>query len=407
MHTKIRKQLIALFLAAVTLMLPGLPAKAASEERSLVYTALGDSISTGYKLSNVSDSYVSLFGKYLNTTPANLGQNGLDSTGLLKKLDSDQKVIAQIKKSDIITVSMGGNDMLTIFANMQPTSFNSLLNDVKQFQGKSMQQKLLSGVDTFSKNWPKIIARLKELSPNATIVVTTLINPYQGIAINVPLLLNFDFGTYSDTYVKKINAVITKDASGNYLVADSYTLFKSHKNQTLTNADLSSLNFDPHPNVVGHNLIFKAHQSVKICFTHKALSLSGPLSLTLPSSTRPATARYSVQPLLSCFTTGSETPSITYSVESGGPAGTFIDSSTGELLVKNPGEVKIKAVLTMPQSNLSAEEVKTIRIMKPAAAKFNPYRYIFPAGAGCVLLFAAAMLILILKKSKRAYKGQI
>ncbi|HEX3026813.1 MAG TPA: GDSL-type esterase/lipase family protein [Clostridia bacterium] len=213
MQTKKTKRFLSVFLSMLIVSSVFFGAKAdAIKQRAITYTALGDSISTGYKLSNTSKDYVNLFGKYLNTVPVNLGKNGLDSAGLLRKLNQDQTVIGQIKKSDVITVSMGGNDMLVIFSslNLDLTSPLSLVNAVSLLQGNTLHRKLTGGVESFSKNWPEIVARLKNLAPDANLVVTTLINPYQGIVLKVPLLLNFDLGAFSEPYIRQINSVIKK-----------------------------------------------------------------------------------------------------------------------------------------------------------------------------------------------------
>lgn len=401
MHKICFKRFFSFFLSAALITACCIPAKADSvQERALTYTALGDSISTGYRLSNTENSYVSLFGKYLQTAPVNMGQNGLDSAGLLKKLNTNQKVINQIKKSDVVTISMGGNDMLTIFAQLKPTSITSLISAVSSIQNSSMQKKLNDGVGHFQANWPKIIERIKKLSPNAKIIVTTLINPYQGIEINVPLVYHFDFGNYSDQFVKKINAVIIKDAPTNYLVADSYTIFKSHADQHLTNANLSKLEFDPHPNISGHFLISQAHEAVKLDFTHDALEIDGPASVTISAYAPSANAQYEAKPLLTCFDSSASKPVITYSIADAGKTGASIDPSTGVLTVKNTGKVQLKAALSMPQTNLSAEGLITVHIAK-AIPRENPQKHYLPyiaVAAAVAVVLAAVLLILLFRR---------
>jgi lysophospholipase L1-like esterase len=405
MHTKVIKRFCTLFLCGFLLLPYGFRVKAESvKQKALVYTALGDSISTGYRLSNTSNAYVSLFGKYLGVSPVNLGQNGLDSAGLLKKLNDDSKVIDQIKKSDVVTVSMGGNDMLKIFSGMQPTSISTLIDALKQLQSTAMQKKFDSGISTFSGNWAKIIERIKSLSPKAVIIVTTLYNPYQKIVVNIPAVFSFDLGAYADRYVKQINAVITKNAGGNYLVADSYTLFQKNKSEDLTNANLSKMEFDPHPNILGHSLLFKAHEAVKINFVSNAVAIKGADSVSIPASSSTANAKYSAQPLYSCFSSSGVTPAISYSVVEAGSTGAVIDSATGDFTVKKPGQVKIKAAVSMPNTNLSAEEVKTIRVVKLTPSGLPEIDYRLPICAGIALLLTALLFFFIRRAVKRSKK---
>lgn len=406
MKIKFIKRITTLFIITVMIFSSCITVNAdAIKERPIVYTALGDSISTGYKLDNTKDSYVSLFGQYLCTTPVNLGQNGLDSAGLLKKLNNDQKVIDQIKKSDLITISMGGNDLLPIFMGLQPTSLSTLIDAVKKIQGTALQKKFKTSVERFNQNWANIISRIKKLSPNAVIIVTTLINPYRGIVVNVPWILNFDLGAYSDNYVSQINNVIIKNASGNYFLADSYTMFKQNKNEKLTNANLSKFYFDPHPNITGHNLIFQCHKSVKIDFNHNAVAIDGPDKITIPADANNSCADYLAKPILTCFTSNINNTSTVYQIEDAGSTNAEVDSSSGKLIVKNPGTVKIKAVTTSSQTNISAEEVKTIHVEKAQSQiqiiKYKNYILQIMIVAAALLL---VIIILILYKIFKSHK---
>lgn len=391
------KKIFPLFLCAAALCALAKPAAAADTPRALVYTALGDSISTGYRLSDHADAYVSLFGVYLDADTDDLGQNGLDSAGLLKKLQSDQNVIARVKKSDIITVSMGGNDLLSTFSDLNPTSLTSLVKAIGQITGSAKQKEFNTAVATFGKQWEKITARLKELAPNATIIVTTLVNPYEGIIVP---LINFNFGNYSDGYVKKLNTVIKKDAdSGGYVVADSYALFKKHTSEQLTNANLPKLDFDPHPNVAGHKLIAAAHEALKLTFAQNAVDIAGAKKITIPYANSTASAAYTATPLLTVFTNDTATQT-SFTVEDAG--GTGAEMTDGKLTVSHAGTLTLRATLTASDKPLTATAELRVRVGKalpPQLEKQLPKLYI-AAGTVCVLL-AALLLTFILKRRKR------
>ena len=402
------KKRFGLLLLAFLLLLPSaLTVRGAGPKaRPLVYTALGDSISTGYRLTNPADSYVNLFGGYLHTTPVNLGQNGLDSAGLLKKLTGDSKVIAQVKKSDIITVSIGGNDLLTALSSLQSltretNTIKAVVTALQTLQSAATRQKLTAGADGFADDWTKIIARLHSLAPHAVIVATTVINPYSGIVLDVPLLPKFDLGSYGDSYIRQINATILADAdAGNYLVADSYTAFQNYSgNGRLTNANLNKLEFDPHPNVTGHALIAARHEAVAIRLMHDALELEGPGSVILPLFSGSMPVQYTVRPLLTCFTQSADTPAIAYSVVDAGSTGASVNPTTGELTVRKPGTVKIRAVLTLPQSNLSAQTDKTIRVANALSMR-TLVEFGVPALAGLAVLTVALLLILRRRRAR-------
>ena len=402
------KKRFGLLLLTLLLLLPSVLTVqgAGPKARPIVYTALGDSISTGYRLTDKTDSYVSLFGNYLHTTPVNLGQNGLTSAGLLKKLTDDTKVIAQVKKSDIITVSIGGNDLLTALSSLQSltketNTLKAVVSALQTLQSSATRQQLTAGAVGFADDWVKIIARLHTLAPNAVIVATTVINPYSGIVLDVPLLPKFDLGSYGDGYIRQINAAITADAdTGNYLLADSYAAFQGYSgNDRLTNASLSKLDFDPHPNIAGHARIAAAHEAVGIRLTHDALRMEGPGSVIIPLFSGSMPVQYTVRPLLTCFTQSADTPAVAYSVVDAGSTGASVNSTTGELTVRKPGTVKIRAVLTFPQSNLSAQTEKTVRVAAALSMR-TLVEFGVPALAGLAVLTVALLLILRRRRAR-------
>lgn len=403
MQTKTHKQLFACFLAVLLIVFAALPAEAKTAEiRSPVYTALGDSIASGYKLNQSNNGYVGLFGSYLSAQTTNLARVGLNSAGLLKLLNSDQATVDQVKKSDIITISIGGNDLLPIFSALQPTSPTSLVAAVQAINGNAMQQKFQNAVTHFGQNWDKIIAQIKKLAPHAQIIATTLIDPYEGMVISVPVIAHFDLGGYADGYIKQINAVITGHAkSGQYAVADAYGLFMQHKTDKLTNADLAKLDFDPHPNAAGHRLLFQAHQAVALDFTQDALALSGPSRIVIPADGKSSHAQFSAQPLLSCFTTANASAQTAYTMEDPGATGAAIDVSTGTLYVYKPGTVKIKATLTTANGKLSAETIRTIRVTQALVTQAEWKQWAVPAGIGLAVLAAVLLILLLPRRKKR------
>lgn len=397
MRKRIAKRIIGLFLAVLMLTVP-LRAQAA-RQRAVVYTALGDSISTGYRLSDVSGAYVNLYAGYLDTKAVNMGQNGLASSGLLKKLTSDSKVIAQVRKSDIVTVSMGGNDMLNLLYPLVPQKITDLPASVKKLQSAAYQQQFEQGVAAFSQNWSRIVARLKELAPHAVLVVTTLVNPYQSIVVDAPFL-RFDLGSFSDRYVRQINQVLRDDAEGNYLLADSYSDFQSYTGGgRLTNANLSQMDFDPHPNAAGHRLIALAHEALPVQFSHGALAVEGAGRLLISPFARSVSAAYQADPLLTCLTSGSTQPAVSWSVVSAGGTGAQI-AGDGTLTARRPGKVVIRAVYTRVGSNLSAETERTVTV-DYVLSRATLLHYGVPVMTGLAALLLAVALLRRHHKARR------
>ena len=109
----------ALVAAVILCVALAVPAVFAAGEESKVYTVLGDSIAAGYRLDDYTrdgvtppSSYAALFaGKVGATKVNNLAKTGSDTSDTLNFL-SQQAYIDAVKEADIITLSMGSNDIL-------------------------------------------------------------------------------------------------------------------------------------------------------------------------------------------------------------------------------------------------------------------------------------------------------
>lgn len=261
------------------------PVHAAAKDTP-TYVALGDSITTGYGLSSLkandiknksdSNNFVSKLSKKLGKKAVNLGVEGLDSTRFLKSITSPQTAdekaaVAQIKKAGIITVSIGGNNvmlpMLEVLNEKLGKDKNvftasaldvqiaalSLIFDTNAIN--KIKNNVTAGAAAFNGNaeqkepgdFSNIISAIKKLNPKAQIIVQTIYNPYK-----LPLTEFFDDA------IKSMNAKIIKDSLNgkNYKVADVYSAFaKAAAGTVLVNADRGDT-FDPHPTIKGHDVIY-------------------------------------------------------------------------------------------------------------------------------------------------------
>ncbi len=235
---------------------------------------LGDSISTGYGLTNYkegnnynTDSYANLLAKkykltqesdYLNY--AIDGQTSLELYSRVKSGNYDE----EIKKADLVLISIGGNDLLSALLQfMKNTMGESFLTEDESdtsfdFTNPDILENLNEMVKTISNNISKlksnligITDRIHELSPNAEIIFQTVYNPLDGLKIQIPSLLTDVFVSRID----EVNNIINKNAETDeneqrYDSADVYTAF-SGKSTELTNINES----DIHPNYKGHEKI--------------------------------------------------------------------------------------------------------------------------------------------------------
>lgn len=232
------------------------------------YVALGDSIAAGYGLDGYSpgqetppyDSYQSVVASFLKTVPYNYAVSGDDSNSCINILNSG-KADDALATADIVTVSIGSNDLLKPFTEivketLQITGGNSpsiadILAAASDLYVQLKDNKILyEKAQAFSANFAVIINLLKQKAPKAEIYVTNIYNPYKYV-----MLLDES----ADSYIKEINKAFDTD-SDDYTVIDLYTMFN---NKELTNvrfdiSDLPGINLDPHPSKEGHKEIASA-----------------------------------------------------------------------------------------------------------------------------------------------------
>jgi lysophospholipase L1-like esterase len=246
-----------------------------------IYTALGDSIAFGLS-ADPGKGYVPLFHNYLKTTETfsksevtNLSMPGDKSSDLLAKLKNDTITRESVKNSNVITISIGGNNLLSPLIETIVSEYKLNPKDLELIKNLALavstdtklQEKmavlissekfttaLTLGITQFMTDSKSIIEETRLLAPKAEIYVMTLYNPFNA---------KDPFFNVVDPYIQKINAMIN-NSNGLYKVADVYTLFNKYQgDKPLTNFSLLKGAFDPHPTNEGHNLILQAHIEAK------------------------------------------------------------------------------------------------------------------------------------------------
>ena len=105
-----KRMLSALLCLCLVLALLPVSALAANP----VYLALGDSITTGYKPDDttVDSPFANQIANAKGYDLTNLAENGETTTSLLAKLQSDGDDYIDVSDADLITITIGGNDMM-------------------------------------------------------------------------------------------------------------------------------------------------------------------------------------------------------------------------------------------------------------------------------------------------------
>ncbi len=225
------------------------------------YVALGDSIATGTLTywARVK-SYVYFFKErlgeyflYQDINTKNLAQNGNTSSDLLYKLRYSKEVQQAVEQAGIVTVSIGGNDIMSGVAIPGFTQYN--IWQVKE------------GVSQFTNNLPKIIERIRQLNSGCRLLLMTIYNPYNKTQY-LPYGYGNDYGMHEqlERFLGDMNDDIRSHASwGRYAVADSHGLFEQYSKGDMH--DVVALYpmqdpyivRNPHPTPNGHKLLGDLH----------------------------------------------------------------------------------------------------------------------------------------------------
>ena len=218
------------------------------------YVAIGDEISI--EANNDYDiSYISLIKDFLyavndNLDFSNLSEEGITSSELLNIIDENNE---KIKDSDLITVSIGGNNILnailrnlnideSILQGCDEEKFDSIISE--HLNSDEIKNEILNEVNKFSRDFPSIIKKIKKLAPEADIYVNTVYNP-----INKKCNI-YDF---FDEQINSINDLIVKNNSNNdYKIIDCYHILDSEE---VLNFKIENGVARIYPNKVGHAMM--------------------------------------------------------------------------------------------------------------------------------------------------------
>ena len=233
------------------------------EKKFQHYLVLGDSIAEGYALNDKGNRYSKIVQDHYqikNQNFTDLSKSGMTAQALAENIKNAEYRNA-IKNSDLITISIGSNELLGVFTtilqeialtnlNKNPTELlTALAIKLKSSAGKAQ---LENGILIYEQSWGQIVEDIKTMNPNATIIATEFYNPFYGIT---------ELGDIARTYIEQLNQIL-KEKSNNetmYYIAKIYQDF-NNTGTALTNMNINFEKFnlttlDPHPNVKGHKLI--------------------------------------------------------------------------------------------------------------------------------------------------------
>jgi lysophospholipase L1-like esterase len=208
------------------------------------YTALGDSIAYGLGAPN-RYGYAYMFRDFLksrcpNVKLRNISSPGITSSSLLLKLRLSSRARFAVKNAGLITISIGGNNLLKGVSRNYTTLNPAIAQE---------------GIKRFAKDWPLILNCIRnDIKSTAPILAMTLYNPYR---YDDPLYPTADY------FIREINSIIKDIAFQNtygYIVVDVHEYFESNPSKDWVRLYESRRN--PHPNLEGHKQIFFLHKNI-------------------------------------------------------------------------------------------------------------------------------------------------
>lgn len=264
----------AMLLLTFTLLFTGIaPAGAVktTKRTEIRLVSLGDSIARGYGC-RPEEAYGSLLADYIGelVTPApypvryvNYGTDGDTAGDLLEKLRTREDIREDVRLADILTISIGGNDLIHQLRDLLPKQGDSLLGGVSKLaaalrEGLS-EARSQEVFRQFQADMDGVFGQLNQLCPDALVILTTIPNPTDDDTL----------GPIIQRYLERFNNHIRAGCGCREglipLAADSNAAFAAYTGKedlTFTHidwSDLWTLKLDPHPTPAGHQIIAQTH----------------------------------------------------------------------------------------------------------------------------------------------------
>lgn len=279
------KRRVLAVLLSLCLVLSLLPTAAFAQGKS--YVALGDSITTGYGLTGAeNDSFAALVANENGYELTNLAQDGATSGDLLEVVQDEENADI-LQNADLITITIGGNDLMGALYQFLADKYNEGKNESDQIDAQRVQIALVDetdeihsavlltalfnisnfatsnqaddALDMVADSLGAVIEQITSMNSDACVIVANQYNPYSHIeGTSAAAIVNaFEAG------VKRLNSEVLEAGNG-YEIADVYTAFKDAADNPC-NAYFTSttdMDLDFHPNAYGHELIAEVINSL-------------------------------------------------------------------------------------------------------------------------------------------------
>lgn len=223
--------------------------------------AIGDSLTEGVGDSSKQGGFVPILSRQLEqtynykVTSHNYGVAGNTSAQILKRMQTKSDIQATVQKADLMTVTVGGNDVITYLK--------------KHFQDATVES-FEKPAKTYRANVRKIIKLARKDNPDLPIYIIGIYNPFY---LNFPEMTqmqdvvdNWNKGTeeltkdYQNVYFVPINDLLYKGIDGQEgVVEESQEQAQDQTEQSETVENDALYEGDHfHPNNIGYQIMSNA-----------------------------------------------------------------------------------------------------------------------------------------------------
>jgi len=136
------------------------------------YAALGDSLTEGVGDATGQGGFVPLFAKEIENSTGgsvssqNFGKAGDTSTQIYNRMMKSKKITDGLKKANIITITIGGNDVLKVIRD-NVTKLSSMT-----------EKDFVKPEELYQARVKKLLDKIRENNPQAQIYVLGIYNPF-------------------------------------------------------------------------------------------------------------------------------------------------------------------------------------------------------------------------------------
>ncbi|MFC4653389.1 SGNH/GDSL hydrolase family protein [Lactococcus nasutitermitis] len=231
-------------------------------EKTLNYAALGDSLTEGVGDATGEGGFVPLFAKQLDNSYnvtvdyENFGKAGDTSAQIYARMTSQKKIEAGLKKADVITITVGGNDVLKVIREN--------ISKISTLNAKDFTQP----AKAYQKRVRKIFSTIRKENPNAQIYVVGIYNPFYlnfpNIKVMQTVIDNWNTATKSvvasekNAYFVPINDLLYKGLDGKQAIEESSSSTTSESSTDTVQNDLLYTGDHFHPNNIGYQIMASA-----------------------------------------------------------------------------------------------------------------------------------------------------